>query len=619
VNFAITDAKVEVEIPHIMKAQKSPLALPLSRETPRQDRLFIFVVITLTLITYLGTLRFDFVYDDNGQIRDNPFIKSWQYVPQYFVSSAWKHLLPLTVGTYYRPLFLTWVRLNYALFNIHPFGWHATSVLLHLLVTWLVYLIVCKMTRRPNLAWLTALIFGLHPVHHEVVAWISGSTESLFAALFLAAFLAYLHSREGHGTLWTAISCGLYALALLSKETAIVLPFLIFIHCWIADGPGVVREAPEYARRFARAFASMAFYIPIALIYLGVRFKVLGAFSSHVTKVLAPAWLWTMPLLLFSYLKHWLFPIHLAEFYDIFVQARPDLWHTILPGLVLLAITAAIWAARGHLGARDSGYAVAWILIPLLPGLDIAMFRADELVHDRYFYVPSLGASLLIALVIEAIGKGGAKAFGQPVRLVTAALALALLLALGTVRATSFWANDSTLFTRGNQIAPQNVTARINLSLEWLKVGQIEQAQTMLERTMREHPEDWLTTYNVSRVQYMKKEYQEAEISSRRAILLVPDLPDPYVTLAQIQLKSNRLADALNNMRRAVELNPYDPRLHTVDGIVLEASGDCTAAMIQFNAALKLNAGDPFTEREIARCRAAEDSRTKSDPQPAQR
>jgi tetratricopeptide (TPR) repeat protein len=428
-----------------------------------------------------------------------------------------------------------------------------------------------------------------------------------------------LQSREGHRTRWTTISCGLYALALLSKETAIVLPFLVFTHCWIADGPGEVRDVPEYERRFARAFASMAFYIPIALIYLGVRFKVLGAFSSHVTKVSAPAWLWTMPLLLFSYLKHWLLPIHLAEFYDIFVQARPDLWHTILPGLVLLAITAAVWAARGHWGARDTGYAVAWILIPLLPVLDIAIFRADELVHDRYFYVPSLGASLLIALLIEAIGKGGAKAFGQPVRLVTAALTLALLLALGTVRATSFWANDSTLFTRGNQIAPQNVTARNNLSLEWLKVGQIEQAQTMLERTRREHPEDWLTTYNVSRVQYMKKEYPEAEISSRRAIQLVPDLPDPYVTLAQIQLKSNRLADALNNMRRAVELNPYDPGLHTVDGIVLEASGDCAAAMIQFDAALKLNAGDPFAQREIARCRAAEHSRTKPDPEPAQR
>ena len=598
-----------------MTGQDSPPAQPLSRETPRQDRYFIFVVLTLTAITYLGTLRFNFVYDDHGIITDNPFIKSWQYVPRYFVSSAWKHLLPLAAGSYYRPVFLTWVRVNYALFNIHPFGWHATSVLLHLLVTWLVYLVICKITGRPGLGCLTALIFGVHPIHHEVVAWICGSTESLFAALLLASFLAYLNAQEGHRTQWMIISCGLYGLALFSKETGIVLPALVFAHCWVAEGPGVVRDAPEYARRFARAFASIVFYIPIALIYLGVRFKVLGGFGTHATKVSAPVWLWTMPSVLLAYVKHWLLPIRLAEFYDIFVQVRPDPWHTILPGLVLLAIAAAIWAARGHLGARDTGYAVAWILIPLLPALDIAVFRADELVHDRYFYVPSLGASLLIALSIEAMSKSGSKAFGQPLRLLTAGMALALLLALATVRATSFWANDYTLFTRGNQIAPQNVTARNNLSLEWLKAGQIEEAQTMLERTMREHPDDWLTTYNVSRVQYMKKEYPEAEISSRRAIQLVPDLPDPYVTLGQMQLKTNRLGDALNNMRRAVELNPYDPRLHTVYGIVLEASRDCTAAMIQFDAALKLNPGDAYTQLGIARCRAADHSRTKSDPE----
>lgn len=154
--------------------QESKLAHSMSRGKPWQHWYFLFVAITLTAVTYLGTLRFDFVYDDNGQIRDNPFIKSWHYLPQYFVSSAWKHLLPLAGGTYYRPLFLTWLRLNYALFSLHPFGWHATSVMLHLLVTWLVYSIVCKLTRRPNLACLTALIFGLHPVHHEVVAWISG-------------------------------------------------------------------------------------------------------------------------------------------------------------------------------------------------------------------------------------------------------------------------------------------------------------------------------------------------------------------------------------------------------------------------------------------------------------
>ena len=134
-----------------------------------------------------------------------------------------------------RPLYVCGFWVNYALFNIRSTGWHVTSVLLHILVTWLVYLVVRRTTGSQRLGWVTALIFGVHPIHHEVVAWVSGSTESFFAAWFLAAFLAYLYSRDGHRGLWMTASGGLYALALLSKETAIVLPALVFAHCWIFD------------------------------------------------------------------------------------------------------------------------------------------------------------------------------------------------------------------------------------------------------------------------------------------------------------------------------------------------------------------------------------------------
>ena len=110
-----------------------------------------------------------------------------------------------------------------------------------------------------------------------------------------------------------------------------------------------------------------------------------------------------MPSVLFFYVKQWFLPIRLSEFYDLFFQVRPNVLHVILPAAVLLALAGALWFLRGRFGARDTAFAVAWIIIPLLPALDLAVFRGDELVHDRYAYVPSLGAALLIALAIEAI------------------------------------------------------------------------------------------------------------------------------------------------------------------------------------------------------------------------
>ena len=90
-----------------------------------RERYILGVVLFITAVTYLGTLRFGFAYDDFPQIQTNPFIKSWRYVPQYFVSSLWKHLYPLFPGNYYRPLFLLWLRVNNAVFGLRdpiPFG-----------------------------------------------------------------------------------------------------------------------------------------------------------------------------------------------------------------------------------------------------------------------------------------------------------------------------------------------------------------------------------------------------------------------------------------------------------------------------------------------------------------
>ena len=243
-----------------------------SQSESLRERYFLGVVLFITALTYLGTLRFAFVYDDEPQIRTNPFIKSWEYVPQYFVSSVWKQLYPLVSGNYYRPLFLLWVRVNYALFGLHEMMWHLSAVLLHVLVTWLVYYFFKKLTGRFTVAWMTALIFGVHPVHHEVVAHgLPAQTESLFAAMFLAAFLAYLNSLESSETLWMTVSAALYGMALLCKETAIVLPALVFASGWIRGSSKNSPDQPGIAQRFTRELVPLAFYVPVAVVYLIAR------------------------------------------------------------------------------------------------------------------------------------------------------------------------------------------------------------------------------------------------------------------------------------------------------------------------------------------------------------
>lgn len=577
---------------------------PNPQDTTQRDRDLVRIVLLITGITFVGTLRFHFVSDDYPQIVFNPFVKSWKYLPQYFVSSVWKMSSSWRVDNYYRPLFLVWTRLNYLMFAGRPFGWHLTAVLLHLIATWLVFRVIREMCGRSDVAWITALIFGVHPIHHEVVAWVASTTESLYGILFLAAFLAYLRSRESPKARWMATSCGWYALAVLFKETAIVLPALVFSHSWLAGDQANDPTAPKSGRSWWRAMQSAAPYLPIALVYLVIRYKALSGLSHPVAIETTSEWFLTLPSILTWYVKHWLLPIRLAVYYDLTYQNGVSFTHVVVPVVVLLAIGLAIWLVRNRLGSREVGYAVAWSVVPLLPALDTFVFGQYDLVHDRYFYIPSIGAALLLALFISKVPRSPVATFGQPVHVVVAGLGLAVLLALVSVRETEYWYDDYTLCTRAHEIAPLNTTATNNLGADMIGRGEIEAAQPLLEAGYRQDA-DYRIAFNLGRVYYAKKQYSGAESYTQQALAIAPEFPDAYVSLGQIQLKLNRPEEAQKSLGRAVELNPYSAPFHTSYGIVLALNGDCAAATQQFEAALDLNPGDPLTNAQLLRCRGA--------------
>jgi len=563
------------------------------------------MLLLITAITYVATLRFDFVYDDFPQIAYNPFLKAWRYVPQFFVSSVWKQMSPLTPGSYYRPLFLVFSRVVYTVFSDRAPGWHLAALAMHLLVTWLAYLVVRKMTGQFTTAWLAALIFGLHPIHHEVIAWVSGMTESLFAVFFLLAFLAYLRSLDGPKVLWVGLSCLFYALALLSKETAFILPALIFADAWIRNAPAENQSGPDHAARFRGALTVAAPYLPIAVVYLLVRYKVLGGLGHPAAHISPATWLLTLPSVLLFYVKNWFLPIHLAECYDLFYQMNLSLTGVLLPLAIVAALGVAVWLLRNRLGSKEVGYAVAWIVIPLLPALDLFVFGPDELAHDRYFYVPSIGAALLIALLIQRAAKTKQELFGQPMHAVVGGLVLAIVLAFFGGQAARYWSTDYILFSRAHQIAPMNPTATNNLGAVLINRREFDSAQDLLETAYKVHPLDFRFPLNLGRVYYRKGEYLKAESFMLQAEQLNPDLAETYVFLAEIQLKQGRAKEAQQSLQRAVELNPYSAPFRTGYGVVLALNGDCPSAERQFQAALDLNPGDPYATLQMYRCRAS--------------
>lgn len=586
-------------------SMKSTAGTEVPRTSALHEKYFVWMALVVTAITYLATIRFEFVYDDSPQIVFNPFLRAWHYVPQYFVSSVWRQMAPLAAGNYYRPIFLLLMRVNYSVFGDRPLGWHLLAVAMHLVVTWLTFVLVKKLTGQFTTAWLAALIFGVHPIHHEVVAWVSGTTESLFAILFLLSFLAYLQSRQASKVLWMTIACSLYALALLSKETAIVLPALVFVHAWIEYAPSENEIRSGYAGKLRAAFGATVAFLPVALVYLLVRNKVLSGLGHSVAPISPVKWLLTLPSILFFYVKNWFLPFRLSGFYDLFYQPKLSFMHVLLPGLILIALAVAVWIFRVRLNERGVAHAVAWMLIPLLPALDTFVFTPDNLVHDRYFYVPSIGAALLVALIIERAANTRPGLFGQPSQVVLAGIVLTIGLAFFAGRAASSWSSDYAMFSRAHEIAPRNPTAMSNLAAELLTRQDLTGAKKLLEEGYRNDPSDSRFTINLGRMYYHEGDVAKAESFMMQSMESDPYQAEAYVYLGQIRLKQGRLSEAQENLRHAVTLNPYSAAFHTSYGIVLALNGDCTNADQQFEASLALNPGDPLTTIQMYRCRAS--------------
>jgi len=557
------------------------------------------MILGFTALLYAQTLRFGFVYDDHQQIVDNPLVHFWHFVPVYFRSNVWEYIDPGTSGNYYRPLNVLWFRINDALFGMHPAAWHGTTILLHVMATWLVYTLARRISGKPLVAGFTALIFAVHPMRHEVVGWISGTTESLWSVLFLLAFLAYLKSRER--PLWMIVSCALYAAALLAKETAIMLPVVVFAHAMIY-GRSTSECNPEgLGKRLASATKVAAMYMPIAIGYVAVRIAILHVFSNTRTSLSLNAFLFTLPSVLFFYAKQWFFPIQLAESYDMHVWLQFDFAHVFFPMLGLSAIVLCLWFWRSRLGDRETVFATAWVLALLLPALDLFALPGGELVHDRYFYLPSFGVCLLLGLAMERLANS-VVLFGLPRKWLFATSVVLVLLCYDTAKATSYWVDDYTMFEHSYQVAPGNLAVRYQYPTELASRGDYARALPMMQALITEQPTNWMANYNLGHALYQFGQLPAAEQYLAQAQKLNPATPLPYLYLGLTELRTNRSQDAEAHIRHAVSVWPYEPFLRFALASVLVTEAKCEEARAEFRHTLELLPDMPHVQDQIDNC-----------------
>jgi protein O-mannosyl-transferase len=570
------------------------------------------LVCAVTFLAYLSTLSFGFIYDDKAVIVDNPVIRSWDFLTRYLLPQASASIEQPAGGSFYRPISVLWLRLNYVIFGLNPAGWHFALLAGHVLMTYLVFVVVEKLSRRST-ATLAAILFGLHPVHTENVAWLSSVNDLLMSLFVLASFLAYLKFREGRkSTLWMAASLVLFLAALLSKEPAAVFPLLIVAFALIFGSSRTARNSipawSSFKDSLKGGLVSIPYFVVLA-IFLVVRRLMLHGEAQSLTTLSWNTMLLSTPSILWFDLKHLLFPVSSSEFYSLTYVTAPGLENFLLPMLFLAAAALAVayWISTlrdTRLAVFASGFAFATIL----PTLYLRAIAPGNFVHDRFLYLPSVGTVILIALAVQSIASSktvSEQEAGTKVKWAVVAI-LCTAAFVGTLIHQLSWASNLLLFQNAMRYAPNNPIVQVNLANEFANLGHYDRALPLYWSALKSDPTSWLSNYNLGYACYRTGRFPEAADYLQRAIQIDDKDPDQFIYLARTQMEQGNLALAAQNAERALQRGPLSPGFHFVLAKILEASGDRERAIAEYQAEVAAHPDSTLARGELLRLQSAQ-------------
>jgi tetratricopeptide (TPR) repeat protein len=558
-------------------------------------RIAPFIVGLAGFGVFAATLRYGFVYDDVNQILKNPWVWDIRHLPDLLSRSVWS-FSDLQSSNYYRPVQMGLYFIDAQLFGRHPFAFHLTNVVMHSLVAAVFFLLLRRIT-GPTRALFAALLFAVHPVHVESVAWIAGSTDVNCALLILLTLLAWqragIAAAAGGPTVrWYLLTGTLFLLALLAKEIAVVTPVLALLlpRAEPVDEVGSPHRSKgrsgsreingAWARRLgaaAPAFGGgLAIYIALRLQALGTLRPILARPDLSAGEVIGGG-LGLIPRYLMVLVAPWrLIPDRVIERTE-----GPFEPLALLGAAIVVGAVAAVILLRRR--APICALGIALVFLPLAPVLRIDLFSDDHL-PDRYLYLPSLGLALLMAELGAVVARRAAPALSRWA--VPVAIALLAAGAVRTVTAAEMWRDDETLGRAGIELAPRSIGMHLVLITALDAAGRVDEAYEVARQAKAIDPEDRRVRAALSglRARLEATGPEEAIAIYRTALAADARQPHLWTSLAASYIKAGEARKAIEAAESALKLDRYN-----------------TAAMLNLGTALGLTGDHAGQEREARR------------------
>jgi protein O-mannosyl-transferase len=513
----------------------------------------------LTWGVFAQTLRYDFInYDDPRYVYENSKITGG--VSFSGIAWAFTHIHSMN----WHPLTTISHMLDCQLYGLKA-GWHHfTNVLLHSIATLLLFLALQQMTRAPSRSAFVAVVFAIHPLRVESVAWIAERKDVLSGVFFMLTLLAYAHYARAPSIrryLLVAAACGF---GLMSKPMLVTLPFvLLLLDYWplgrSSQRPVARPVANAQEGRGHGALLATRSWVP--LLVEKIPLIALAAASSVVTLIAqkgAVGYTEQLPVVsrinnaavtYVLYIWQMFWPAKLAVFYP-HPENRLPLWQIILALVILVGITMGGIAVRKQRPYLLVGW--LWYIGMLVPVIGLVQVGWQG--HaDRYTYLPQIGLYIMISWTVADLA---ARWHRQREILITCAAIVITVLGWRAWVQTSYWRDSETLFRQALAVTANNDVAENNLGIVFLQQGKLDEAISLLQAAVDLRPDNSPAHENLAKALLQKGRIREALVHYRQLVELQPDNFEVHNIVGTVLVQQHRIREGVEEWQKVLIVQP---------------------------------------------------------------
>lgn len=517
----------------------------------------IFVLILLAAVcflAYFNSLNNPFIWDDEALVVKNTLIRSTQNLPASFTNDLY---FGVTSGSnFYRPLQTISYIFDYHFWQLDPFGYHLTNIILQIGVSFLVFLLVFNLLPNLSIAITSAVFFAVSPLHTEAVTYISGRAEMLMGFFAILGFLFFIRSQRQttrYPKLFYIFSLFSFSLALLSKEVAIVFPLVIcgYIFYFLREK---LKEKYYLVKTTIPFFALSAAYLFIRLFLFN--FSTLR--PPALANIALIVRLTVLPKIVLTYLKLLILPVglHMNK-----TLLQPTSTYGIMVAVFFLGVLIfTAWSClRYKQEKRVASFMLFWSLVFFIPQSGI--FPINAFVAEHFIYLSSISFFMLLSYILY-------KHLRRELFILTAGLFTVFYILLCAGRNYE-WKNPLVFYKNIIKHSPDSFQAYNNLGLQLEFLGRLNEAQDEYKRALAIKPDLIEARANLANLYFKLKFYQKAIVE--------------YELLEKSPLGS-KAGEVRNNL-----------------GNTYEVMGNFDEAIAKYNQAIALDAGLKFTHFNLSR------------------